>query len=399
MSYLRRGIVVWLGIASFVAAGAAMGKVAVVTMKDGRVLKGELIRQDDKSVELAISGIHTPIKRRDIARVQTEPSMEEQYWRRRAELEDDDLDGRYQLAYFLYEQKALLLAREELADLKQRFADNAKVEALSDVVADAIRRRDEQPANSGRPRNERPRLDETPARHLSAEQINLIRLWELPIDILEAKPRVLVPRDVVDKLFERYATHERVPKGRRDQRAFRAAPDYEKLELIFAIQARDLYGQVKVREDPPPLRDFRGLINPIYVARYFRRYFGTGQIEGLTLLGRRPNSHEEAYTNFYLLSQFSASELPMIDRHQPERSLLLQWGLPRDSAVHPAPQVKGWRPYFSSLDDPNLERYVQWISSLYSPTPDYGIDFKLPSAGGDEAASDWSPKRPPAGQS
>ncbi len=63
----------------------------------------------------------------------------------------------------------------------------------------------------------------------------------------------------------------------------------------------------------------------------------------------------------------------MIDRASPEMSLLLQWGLARESARYPAPEIDGWEPMFRSTDDSEFRRYVDWIDSLFEDDLDYGF--------------------------
>ena len=77
-----------------------------------------------------------------------------------------------------------------------------------------------------------------------------------------------------------------------------------------------------------------------------------------------PDAIEEAYTNFFLLDRSALEGMLMIDRAQPIKSLLLQWGLPRESATFPAPDIEGWRPFFNGLEDPTFLQYLKWIESL-----------------------------------
>ncbi|MEO1236045.1 MAG: hypothetical protein AAFX76_04580, partial [Planctomycetota bacterium] len=179
----------------------------------------------------------------------------------------------------------------------------------------------------------------------------------------------------LDMFLERYSDHALVPAGRRDRAAFKRQNGREQLELFFQVQARDLYDRVDISPTPAPLDRFRRSVNPDYVARYFAPTFGQGAVPGLTLFNRRPRLEAEALTNFYLLTRFSNGGDPMINRADPEQSLLLQWGLPREDARFPAPDVDGWRPAFRSSDDAEFRRYAEWIASLYPEELDYGIRY------------------------
>jgi len=86
-------------------------------------------------------------------------------------------------------------------------------------------------------------------------------------------------------------------------------------------------------------------------------------------------------TNFYILTQTAIEGKPIIDRNVPEDSLLVQWGLPRESAKFAAPDdLKGWEPKFKSMDDERFIALVDWIKSLIAANQgsNYGIDYKTP---------------------
>lgn len=373
-------------------AWPCLADVAVVVTKSGNTLEGEVIGETPEQITLRIAGIDTPIKREDISELTIKPSLEDEYKERRAKIADDDLDERYALAYWLFENGAYALALQELRPLERIAPDSERIPRLIALIESKQRLEAREAAAGANPGATPSRPSTTtgsagrPAL-LTPEQISTIRLWELPPDLMESKPSVRVPSDTLDKLFKDYASKSGVPKGRTEQRLFRGKKGYEQLQLIFDLQARDLYNEVVVLEDPEALIEYRRNINPNYVARYFRQHFGSGQIPGLSLLGNRPNAIDEVYTNFYLLSTATQNGLPLIDRSAPDQSLLLQWGLPREFATHPAPEAEGWRPFFSGLEDPTYQRYVDWIDSLYDQ-PEYNIRYNPEqNDGSDEAAA------------
>lgn len=396
-------------IVALIAALAALApfvfaRDAVVTTKAGQTFTGELVADNPNEVILNIAGIRTSIARADIEKVELKKTPEEEYAERRAAIADDDYPGRFSLALDLYNKKAYELALRELESIKRSFPDRdmTEVDHLISVTRSQIKLQQQPPAPpqprpsdnaAARPAANRP--GEVPL--LTAQQISTIRLWELPPDLAQARPRVTVPSDVIDELFAKYSSDERVPKGRDGQRRFRAQEGWEQLALIFRIQARELYPKVIVHEDPAALIEFRRSINNIYVVRYLREMF-EGKVEGLDLklAARDPNAIPEVYTNFYLLSMARHNGQEFIDRDQPMDSLMIQWGLPRDAAKHPAPEVPNWRPFFRTLDDPKIQTYVAWINSLYKPQPNYGIVYPPPPEQPEGAAP--APANPPQGR-
>ena len=370
-------------------AGPIHARTAVVETKDGRSLEGELVRESAESVVLKIAGIDATIPQDQVARISYRESDSEYFDQKRAELEDDDLDGRLKLVEEMIRREALGIAQTELAAMDRKFPDNPRVLEQRQLVEarQSLKSGGELNANRpatggnggttpGRPGTAPPKADA----YLTPEQMNRIKVYEVDLD---SDPRVSIPRDTLNQFLETYAGLDDVPAGRAEQQRFFRMSGVDQLRMLFKQKARDLYGQVDVQSLPAPLLEFRRDVNPRHVAGYLAPTFGNGKVPGFSVFSSRPQSDEEAFTNFYLLTRMKFDGVPMIDRGNPAQSLMLQWGLPRDQAQHPAPDVEGWRPAFRSADDPNYTRYRDWIDSLYGQdNPDYGIDYTAPGDGG-----------------
>ncbi len=371
----RRGWLALAVLASVLSVHAAGAENAVLITNDGDTYEGQLVRQTPDLVILKVGGIDARFDRSDIRQLTIRETPRQIYEQQRAELEDDDLAGRLGLAQRMMDLQALPIARGELVSLDRDFPGTARVTEMLNLVNARLRLQNtagtaEAPARTSAER-EKPNR-ENPV-YLDDSQINLIKVYELDLD---TEPRVTIPADTIDQFFERYSDNSAVPTGRRARADFRRMAGHEQLAMLFQVRARELYPDVEVRSEPEPLLQFRRTINSDYVARYFAPLFGQGQIQGLKILSDRPNSDSEAYTNFYLLSTFLYDGMPLINRGDPEQSLLLQWGLERAAARHPAPETEGWQPRFRQTSDEEFQRIVQWIDDLFGgETPDYGIDF------------------------
>ena len=385
-------LLVGLWIVLAMASDGAAATNVVVTRKGGLAIRGQLVAEMPDALVLRISGIETRISRKQIEKIEYEKSAMEIYAARQTELNADDLAGRFSLAREMADLEAYDLALEVLLPLRQQNPDHGRVQQLITIIEERQKLQfgttssiDRRGRAGGSPNNATVRGSQSDSQKqsklLTDDQVNLIKLWELPADLEQARPRVVVRRDTLEKFFKNYASEEMVPKGRKAQNEFRALKSYQQLQLFFKVRARALYSEVVVRDDPPAMVQFRRFINGAYVARYFRRHFGQGQVPGLYLFGKQPNQIHEAYTNFYILSMYEYLGLPMIDRAMPQRSLLLQWGLPRDAAIHPAPEIEGWRPRFTGPDDETFLKYVDWITQLYEPLPNYGVTYQWPGFG------------------
>ncbi|MEM8738974.1 MAG: hypothetical protein AAGG38_10935 [Planctomycetota bacterium] len=376
-----------IGLASAFPAAA---RDATVTTHAGETYTGEFVRQTASVVVLNVSGIEATFPQDDIASIELMDTAQEVYDRERAALEDDDLAGRLALADTMAEMEELPLARAELVALQRDFPESDPVRERLNRVEAQIRLQEAHLAADAAPRpgraEDRPDRPGRPERvgasdelpFLTAEQLRLLRVYEVDLD---TEPRVVIPPKTLQQFYQLYAQHPRVPAGKRERAEFRRLPGHEKLAVFFLVRARDLYDQITVSPEPEPLALFRNDINPRYVARYFAPTFGQGAVPGLTLFNRRPDFEPEAYTNFFLLTQFKVDGNPMINRSSPELSLLLQWGLPRDAARFPAPELDQWSPSFRSTQDPQFQRYARWIASLYPDELDYDITYPTPAPG------------------
>ena len=93
---------------------------------------------------------------------------------------------------------------------------------------------------------------------LSGDQINVIKVWELPTDLSDLRASVRIPRDVMLEIFDRFRDDPLVPKGRAEQQAFLRRPMTEQLNLIFSLApanpaVRSYYKDVQINGEPNAL--------------------------------------------------------------------------------------------------------------------------------------------------
>lgn len=138
---------------------------------------------------------------------------------------------------------------------------------------------------------------------------------------------------------------------------------------------------ILIRTDPKFMRDFRLQVWPI-----IRTSCGSTQCHGnptkanggMKLFETTGRSEQADYTNFVVLSGFrTKSGLRLLDRGESEKSILLEFGLPRDQAKHHHP--KKIQPVFRSARDLKYRRVLAWIKQLKGPLhPDYRLSYKPP---------------------
>ncbi len=390
-------------VLTLLTSATVFAKSAVVILNDGRHIEGELVAETADTVTVKVSGIPTPFSRDQIAEIQYPEGLEEQYRKRRAALEDDDYSGRYELSRWLYDQGrqnplGYRLAKEELDSLLKDHPGDRQALVLRNMVVPRVQllEADKQPE----PTRDRPRRDQ-PADQaedqegekkpkgpqlLTQEQTNLMKVFEIELD---TEPRVVVPDNVINELFGKFRTTlaELRPEliDRNGRGKFRRMPGHKQLRILFQVgsrnpAARRLYKEVVVRDEPQSLQTFRTSVNPKYVARYCGQCHGEGKEPGLYVFTLRAAAEQPAYTNLLILNRMKSGDGRMIDRDRHADSLLLEYGLPQDVAVHPHPEVQGWRPFFNNgREDPKYRAYEQWIAMLYGRNNfRYPINYEAP---------------------
>ena len=265
-------LLVGLWIVLALASDGAAATNVVVTRKGGLAIRGQLVAEMPDALILRISGIETRISRKQIEKIEYEKSAMEIYAARQTELNADDLAGRFSLAREMADLEAYDLALEVLLPLRQQNPDHGRVQQLITIIEQRQKLQfgttsstDRRGRAGGSPSNATVRGSQSDSQKqsklLTDDQVNLIKLWELPADLEQARPRVVVRRDTLEKFFKNYASEEMVPKGRKAQNEFRALKSYQQLQLFFKVRARALYSEVVVRDDPPAMAQFRRFIN------------------------------------------------------------------------------------------------------------------------------------------
>ena len=377
----------------------------VVYLKDGQRLTGILESATSDEIRVRIAGILTPLSSDLIEKYDILPPITQRYLDLRAAVGNDPQQI-LQLARWLRERERYELALTEVQrvlaiDANFPSAKGLKIELEQQILL-------KQRARSGAP--EHAHAEPAPARPvrrpvefpvLTEDQINLIKVYETD---LSDRPRLVIQRDTITRLLEQNAGHPLVPITREGREAWYRKDPTEILDLMFRLQARNLYGQVKVVDAPRSFNIFRDDVQRNWLLNKCATNACHGGEEAgrFMLTNKRPNSEQSVYTNFLILSKFRlAGGESLINAEEPIKSPLLQLGLPREDSRYPHPAVTNspiangrdiWRPAFKSLDDRSIQEAVEWIRMLYRPRPDYPISYELPTP---RKHDDGAPATPP----
>lgn len=357
---------------------------SMLIMTDGRRFRGRIKDRDRFEIVLEIAGIDTRFKIKDVLEVIPLKTFEEHYDELKRGIDPLDWTKRLQLCEWIHRRKRLELAArelEELLDDNPRIDEarellrivNAEIELRVKQEEAALERETAPIAEEGEARSGRL----APTSLLTDEQVNLIRVYEID---LKNPPRLLVRRSTIERLLSEHATSELLPATPEGRKAYYRRDPVDILSDIFALQARDLYGEVQVQSEPLSLNKFRLNVHKMWLMNSC----ATNQCHGGTEAGRfflfnkRAHTANTVYTNLLILERSRYRGEPMLNYERPERSPLLQLGLPADRSFFPHPEAAGWTPAFRDQSDPKFTRTVEWMRSMYMPRPEYPIRFEPP---------------------
>ncbi|MFO0858937.1 MAG: hypothetical protein U0570_00165 [Phycisphaerales bacterium] len=374
----------------------------VLVLKDGTQVVGRLVAMDDQMYTMMIAGVPTKFSKENVLRVVAQPPIEERYKQMRAAIDDSDLDRRALVAEWLRDRKRYDLALAEADSILKVDPLHPRTKELKKSIelqididkASADRKAREAAKETGRPAGDgEAEGDEggketelsRPFQTLSEEQINLIRVYEID---LQNPPRLLIPRELIAQLLTHYADDPLLPstpEGR--EKLYQARPS-QILDLMYRLKAKDLYGQVRVLEDPVTFAAFKRDVHQGWLmnACASNRCHGGEQAGRLMLKRSRPTDASTYYTNFLILDRFRLADgRPLINYEEPEKSPLVQMAMPRNLTARPHPMVRNqagmdqWKPGIRSTDDRRYRATLDWIRSMYRPRPDYGVTYDPPT--------------------
>lgn len=413
-----------IAAATLICAPFALAREVTIKLSTGQTVTGTLVSQTADSLTIRVNGAERTIPRNQmVGEPQFQLGPAEQYQQKRAQLADDDWAGRYKLAEEIYRQadglvsnaatqqqgvEAYQIALRELQSILQGNPDMAQAKLLRDLASKRLAEiKVPQPAPTpapGKGKSKRPQPRPAPGaapapapapgdaavpaaggppRLLTEEEMNLIKVYEL---LLDNKPRVMVPRETIDKLLQNYRNDPKMQPylGRDGEAKLRTMEGWEQVGLMFDLKARELYKDVIVRTEPEVLQNFRVLVHNNYMVRYCGSCHAEGKAAGFYVITKPSFAVPQvAYTNLMLLRRTPTKNNPLLFPERPDQSLLLQYGLPPQDAVvpHPAVDQPGmkWRPFFKGPTDDRFQEMAKWVQSILPE--DYPIEnFASPIA-------------------
>jgi hypothetical protein len=360
----------------------------IVELRDGTLLSGQLVKDDFDEVVIRIEGVTTKLPRASVVQTRLDLTLDEKYQRFQEMIEPDQYTRRLELAAWLFQEEAYQLAQTELLEIVAKSQLPRAVQLLKLVDAQLILE-----ANSGRSTSPSPLDGKTtrdarstgpvdlrdllPKEIISADDVNIMRVYEIDF---RKPPRLHISPETIREILEKYGASPLIPADSSGRTALFRAESAEIVELMFRLKARDLYSRIEVKSEPPALNLFRQRIHDAWLIPNCATSRCHGGLDGgRFFLHRRGSKSEQVrYTNLLILERWNELDMPLVDYLDPGRSLLIQYGLPRNEARFPHPEVKGWSPVFSKGNPRLLRDAFSWMNGMYRPRSGYPVDYEAP---------------------
>lgn len=353
------------------------GRDGLVRLRNGGQISGRVIEDGFEQVTLLIEGIHHQIPRAEVSHINLAPSFERQLEVARASIDQTDGSMRVELAQWIMERGRLNLALTELQEILQ-MEDNPRARQLMELVEARLALAAEA-HDSPRPLPPKgDRITGLPDRVLTAEDVNLIRVYEIDF---RRPPQVEVDPKTIRKLIENHATNALIPNQRSMQEQLFGLDDLDQVKLIFDVQARELYPEIQVKGEPHSLNVFRTKVHNAWLIRNCATSGCHGGVNaGKFFLHRYGmNTPKTLYENLLILER-TKIEGPhkLIDYENPRMSLLIQYALPQSEARIKHPAVPGFTPAFPSGGGKTMADTLEFIEAMYQPRPYYPVEYEAP---------------------
>ncbi len=377
-------------------AAAAVADVAVVVLRDGTRLRGEVSGEPNEIVVQNVAG-EVRLAKRDVASVEwvdDAESLDADYARRQAILAQGDAAGTLALAEWAAGVGRRDWAREQCRRVLQIEAGHAAATALLQSLGEEATT----PAGAAatQPNSSGPSVaaaqPELPAPKLLSElDIRRLKLYEYPVYDPPERLRIRISSKPAG--FDVIAAARREAAAGDFDRSIRELLDsdkpHEQVAGIVAVSGAKYAEQIDISGDLPSFATFRKKILPLVrTGCATAGCHGGGNAVAFRLPSGGTGTDEYVYTTFLLLDATVTQNGPLINRDSPEESALVTYMLPRAESPHPHPPVASGRltPRLRGPRDPNYQMILDWVNSLRTPHPDYQLDYLGSNAASQPAA-------------
>ena len=355
-------------------AAVAAAKTQAVYKKDGGKIVGVVTKTDrGYNVKTRFGVIF--VAKENVDRIEDAPTPKEVYEERLGKIDPNNPEQQYKLGEWAFGVGLFREARRSLQAALKVKPDHARAKLLlrqveAKIVTVGPRTR---PVGTGAARHA-----VKPEYLVSREDVYRIRMVEYRPESGRVV-RVRFRNNVLDRYIETMLGQEGFRKE-----TFLALSPVAKLQHILRNKPdkEGLKKDILIEADPQFMLDFRRRVWPL-LARSCAPSTCHGSADGkgkLKLFAVGLRDDRIPYTNFAVLAGFvSKSGRRVIDRGQHEKSLLLQFGLPKKEAgtgdSHPKKKIPV---LFTDKKNENYKDVLKWIGELQAQYPNYRLKYRPP---------------------
>ncbi|GJM26742.1 MAG: hypothetical protein DHS20C16_31570 [Phycisphaerae bacterium] len=316
------------------------------------------------------------------------------YRRQFQALDPSDVAGHMNLAKWCREQEAWELLEKQCDYLLRLEPDHAMAKVYRELARSKNNSTPDDnssasgPNTTSGPGNRKP---STPIRELTNEEIQILRRSELALNRPERVP-VNFKNRVLDRFWNYLSMRENL--GPRDRATFnRLRPatrkaqfilgkiqSYERASLEDSPFVDEFSKDIEIEDDPAMFRAFKSprVSGVILSSCATARCHGGRDAGDFMLFNERVMNDRLHYANYMALNEYEKDGERLINRDNPQRSLLLIFGQPQTTGPgsdHPT-EVDV---VFPNARNTKYRNLLSWIASLDVIQPDYGFSLDEPA--------------------
>ncbi len=321
------------------------------------------------------------LKREEVIKIVDVVQGEDTFDARREKIDDNDLNSLSDLAKWAMDREMYDDAESLLEEILRKNPNHQRSQLLK-VRLKELRKQAQTDNSRGNPVRPVPRG--TPAQRewlVSMDDIYTIRREEL----WSADSNTTF--QLREDLARRYAQAMRGQKEFRDpnfyDRFLAWGPSRQAGFILNKTKPGNAFRKdILVLRDPQFMQDFTSQVWPLVQNSCASpNCHGGNRPRGGLMLLRNPNANlQMRYTNFVILDGMRDKQgRKVLDRDNPERSLLLEYLLTEDARKYSHPRPI--QPVFENRGDRRYRQIYNWVNNLvfYPTRPDYSqLDFKAP---------------------
>ncbi|HEX4123810.1 MAG TPA: tetratricopeptide repeat protein [Tepidisphaeraceae bacterium] len=375
-------------------ASALWAREGTVYVKNPKMNMHGDVTDRGNTVDVVNGGITTTFQKPNVAQIIYDDDVPNIISERLSKLGPTDVQGRIDLAQFAMDFKRYDDAKRILTDAQKIDPGNSRVSNMLANIDEMTQPPPQTaPANPNTPAAPGPAGPSQANRNTPAPTTSAA-----PIQLREVTPNEINKIRLAEWQEGQLKVHVRIDSDVRNQFIAESGISTASfLKLPLAQQAWQMWTKdpalasgIHMLGDPPALLQYRQVIHRQIITGCAASSCHGGDKAGSFRLFSGSDD-PAVYTDFLILNKYGLSVegrmYPMLNREQPQESLLLSEMLTPELALVPHPKAEGYRGMCKTKADPKYVVTLAWIRDALNPVrPTYDIDLTQPPPKTDKSA-------------